>query len=46
MDNLGGKLGSFDRVERSLADGEAWSGFDRGLGTGAYFHARERADAA
>jgi 3'-5' exoribonuclease len=41
MDNLGGKLGSFDRVERSLQDGEAWSGFDRGIGGGAYFHGRE-----
>lgn len=41
MDNLGGKLGSFDRVERSLAEGEAWSGFDRGIGGGAYFHARD-----
>ncbi len=41
MDNLGGKLGSFDRVERSLADGEAWSRFDRGIGGGAYFHERD-----
>jgi 3'-5' exoribonuclease len=41
MDNLGGKLGSFDRVERSLAEGEAWSGFDRGIGGGAYFHGRD-----
>ena len=41
MDNLGGKLGSFDRVERSLAEGEAWSRFDRGIGGGAYFHARD-----
>ena len=30
MDNLGGKLGSFDRIERTLAEGQAWSGFDRG----------------
>ena len=37
MDNLGGKLGSFDRIERSLADGEAWSGFDRGIDGSAYF---------
>jgi 3'-5' exoribonuclease len=41
MDNLGGKLGSFDRIERELADGEAWSRFDRGLDSAAYF--RERA---
>ena len=40
MDNLGGKLGSFDRVERSLADGQAWSGFDRGIGSTAYFRDR------
>ncbi|HKN94157.1 MAG TPA: HD domain-containing protein, partial [Thermoleophilaceae bacterium] len=26
VDNLGGKLGSFDRLEKSLADGERWSG--------------------
>ncbi len=31
MDNLGGKLGSFDRIERTLADGQEWSGFDRGI---------------
>ena len=31
MDNLGGKLGSFDRIERGLAEGQAWSGFDRGI---------------
>ncbi len=42
MDNLGGRLGSFDRIERSLADGEAWSGFDRGIGGGAYFHERDK----
>jgi 3'-5' exoribonuclease len=40
MDNLGGKLGSFDRIERSLADGEAWSGFDRGIDGSAYFRDR------
>lgn len=37
MDNLGGKLGSFDRIERSLADGQKWSGFDRGIDGSAYF---------
>jgi 3'-5' exoribonuclease len=41
IDNLGGKLGSFDRIERELADGEAWSRFDRGIDSAAYF--RERA---
>ncbi|HKJ35645.1 MAG TPA: HD domain-containing protein [Solirubrobacterales bacterium] len=40
MDNLGGKLGSFDRIERTLADGESWSGFDRGIDTAAYFRQR------
>ncbi len=40
IDNLGGKLGSFDRIERNLADGEAWSGFDRGLNSSAYFLSR------
>lgn len=40
MDNLGGKLGSFDRIERTLADGETWSGFDRGIDTAAYFRGR------
>ena len=37
MDNLGGKLGSFDRIERELPDGERWSKFDRGLSSAAYF---------
>jgi 3'-5' exoribonuclease len=40
IDNLGGKLGSFDRIEKSLADGERWSSFDRGLSTSAYFAPR------
>jgi len=40
MDNLGGKLGSFDRIERQLADGEAWSRFDRGIDSAAYFGSR------
>ena len=30
MDNLGGTLGSFDRIERELPDGQTWSRFDRG----------------
>jgi len=37
IDNLGGRLGSFDRLERELPEGSAWSGFDRVLGGGAYF---------
>lgn len=40
MDDLGGTLGSYDRVERELADGEAWSRFDRGIGGSAYFRSR------
>jgi 3'-5' exoribonuclease len=40
MDNLGGKLGSFDRIERELPDGAAWSSFDRGLDSAAYFRSR------
>ncbi len=37
IDNLGGTLGSFDRIEKGLADGERWSGFDRALSGSAYF---------
>jgi 3'-5' exoribonuclease len=37
IDNLGGKLGSFDRLEKGLAPGAAWTGFDRGVGASAYF---------
>ena len=37
VDNLGGRLGSFDRLEKELRDGERWSGFDRALGGGAFF---------
>lgn len=38
-DNLGGRLGSFDRLERELPSGERWSRFDRAIGGGAYFGA-------
>jgi 3'-5' exoribonuclease len=41
IDNLGGNLGSFDRIEKMLADGARWSDFDRGLSTAAYFAPRE-----
>jgi 3'-5' exoribonuclease len=37
IDNLGGRLGSFDRLERELPDGESWSNFDRALSGSAYF---------
>ena len=43
LDNLGGKLGSFDRLEKSLGDGERWSRFDRALDGSAYFARREAA---
>jgi 3'-5' exoribonuclease len=39
IDNLGGKLGSFDRLEKELAPGARWTGFDRGIGGSAYFGA-------
>jgi 3'-5' exoribonuclease len=38
-DNLGSKLGSFDRVQDALEDGAIWSGYDRGLGANAFFGA-------
>jgi 3'-5' exoribonuclease len=38
-DNLGGKLGSFDRVEKGLPTGAQWSGYDKGIGGGAFFAA-------
>jgi 3'-5' exoribonuclease len=40
VDNLGGTLGSFDRIERTLAEGARWSDFDRGISTSAYFAPR------
>jgi 3'-5' exoribonuclease len=40
IDNLGGKLGSFDRLEKGLSDGEVWSRFDRALSGPAYFGTR------
>jgi 3'-5' exoribonuclease len=43
VDNLGGRLGSFDRLEKGLADGERWSGFDRALSGSAFFASREAA---
>jgi 3'-5' exoribonuclease len=45
IDNLGGRLGSFDRIEKELAPGARWSSFDRGIGAGAWFAARESAQA-
>jgi 3'-5' exoribonuclease len=40
IDNLGGRLGSFDRLERQLPAGESWSGFDRALSGSACFAQR------
>jgi len=43
VDNLGGRLGSFDRLEKQLIEGQRWSSFDRVLGAGAFFAGREAA---
>jgi 3'-5' exoribonuclease len=40
IDNLGGKLGSFDRLEKAMSDGEHWSSFDRALSGSAFFASR------
>jgi 3'-5' exoribonuclease len=37
IDNLGGRLGSFDRLQKELGSGQQWSSFDRAIGAGAYF---------
>jgi 3'-5' exoribonuclease len=37
IDNLGGRLGSFDRLEKELPAGSQWTAFDKGIGAGAYF---------
>jgi 3'-5' exoribonuclease len=39
IDNLGGRLGSFDRLEKELPAGAEWSSFDKALGGGAWFPA-------
>ena len=44
IDNLGGRLGSFDRLEKELPAGELWSAYDKALGGGAYFASRSQAD--
>ena len=46
IDNLGGRLGSFDRLEKELREGERWSSFDRALGGGAYFGGHEALEEA
>jgi len=40
IDNLGGRLGSFDRLEKELTPGRRWSAFDRAIGGGAFFAER------
>ena len=40
IDNLGGRLGSFDRLEKRLSPGGRWSGFDRAIGADAFFPGR------
>ena len=37
LDNLGGRLGSFDRLEKELPAGQSWTSFDRAIGGGAFF---------
>jgi 3'-5' exoribonuclease len=44
VDNLGGRLGSFDRLEKELPEGQRWSNFDRAIGSGAYFAGAVRPD--
>jgi 3'-5' exoribonuclease len=44
IDNLGSKLGSFDRLEKELPAGEQWSAYDHALGGGAYFAPRPEAE--
>ncbi len=44
IDNLGGRLGSFDRIEKQLPAGEQWSAYDKALGAGAYFSDRSEPD--
>ena len=46
VDNLGGRLGSFDRLEKELPEGEVWAAYDRVLRGGAYFGARDEPAAA
>jgi 3'-5' exoribonuclease len=40
IDNLGGRLGSFDRLEKELAPGRRWSSFDRAIDGSAFFTER------
>ena len=40
IDNLGGRLGSFDRLEKELPEGSSWSNWDRVLGGAGWFASR------
>jgi 3'-5' exoribonuclease len=42
VDNLGGRLGSFDRLEKGLSPSRRWSAFDRAIGAEAFFGANGR----
>ena len=42
IDNLGGKLGSFDRLQKDLPEGESWSGIRSSTGRRRLFRPRER----
>jgi 3'-5' exoribonuclease len=46
VDNLGGRLGSFDRLEKELAPGRRWSAFDRAIGGSAFFSCRGQVGAS
>jgi 3'-5' exoribonuclease len=46
IDNLGGRLGSFDRLEKELAPGREWSSFDRAIGASAFFAGRSASGAS
>jgi 3'-5' exoribonuclease len=37
VDNLGATLGSYDRIESDLPAGEAWAGYDKGIGSVSFF---------
>ena len=40
IDELSGRLGAFDRLEKATAPGERWSPYDRVLGGCAFFGGR------
>ena len=44
IDNLGGKLGSFDRLEKGLQEGETWTQYDRAIEGSAWFPAANGGD--